>query len=305
MRACALAVLALCLVPVAAHRSVASEHIEVVEEQSALVESTAKHAHDLLNRFAKKQKINMTLSDVEKTLEGDKLLTSYLQEHMRAEAAGEMTNNILRNDMRKKLLSRASYALHTSGESLDQSTGGKTQCMCALQHYNGYEMVDLETKQDYTQGFLGDYQNGKVACAYSRANTMFGPMNDCIYRCHSHPKYGLDSQEGAMLGVDRPLPFGQQFTASRCNMDGRCECMDVSETTRKVRDLFGGRADLINDHPFQSQYDTPEECLTSCDCADGGGVDQEGLCIDEFNPALQPSAYQYQWQTAPAFSFEQ
>ena len=34
--------------------------------------------------------------------------------------------------------------------------------MCAIQHYQGYEMVDFETKFDYTQGFMGDYQNGKV-----------------------------------------------------------------------------------------------------------------------------------------------
>ena len=129
--------------------------------------------------------------------------------------------------------------------------------------------------------------------------------NDCIYRCHSDMKYGMDWQEGAKLGVDQQLPYGMLYTASRCNMDGRCECVDVSETVRKVDAYFGGSANLISDHPTTPSYDTPEACLYGCDCADGGGVDQEGMCIDEFNQGWYQQARQYQFQTAPQYSFDQ
>lgn len=299
MRACALAVL-LCLAPVAARRAHSVE--DALSDGSATLDSLAKHAQSLLLRFAKNQ-ANMSLSDVTKALEDDKLLTSTLQEHMRAEESGETKNKFTRNDLRNKLLERSSSALHKRGESLDESTGGKTQCMCAIQHYQGYEMVDFETKFDYTQGFMGDYQNGKIACA--NAKKSMSATNDCIYRCHSDMKYGMDWQEGAKLGVDQQLPYGMLYTASRCNMDGRCECVDVSETVRKVNLHFGGHANLISDHPTTPSYDTPEQCLYGCDCADGGGVDQEGMCIDEFNQGWYQQARRYQFQTAPQYSFDQ
>jgi len=300
MRACALAVL-LCLAPVAATRVEEAQDV-VLSDDSASIDSLAKHAHSLLLRFAKNQ-VNMSVSDVTKVLHKDKVLTSTLQEHMRAEESGETKNKFTRNDLRNKLLERSSSALHKRGESLDESTGGKTQCMCAIQHYQGYEMVDFETKFDYTQGFMGDYQNGKIACA--NAKKSMTATNDCIYRCHSDMKYGMDWQEGAKLGVDQQLPYGMLYTASRCNMDGRCECVDVSETVRKVNLHFGGHANLISDHPTTPSYDTPEQCLYGCDCADGGGVDQEGICIDEFNQGWYQQARQYQFQTAPQYSFDQ
>jgi len=299
MRACALAVL-LCLAPVAARRAHAVQ--DALSDGSATLDSLAKHAQSLLLRFAKNQ-VNMSVSDVTKALENDKLLTSTLQEHMRAEESGETKNKFTRNDLRNKLLERSSSALHKRGESLDESTGGKTQCMCAIQHYQGHEMVDFETKFDYTQGFMGDYQNGKIACA--NAKKSMSATNDCIYRCHSDMKYGMDWQEGGKLGVDQTLPYGMLYTASRCNMDGRCECVDVSETVRKVNQWFGGHANLINDHPSTPSYDTPEQCLYGCDCADGGGVDQEGMCIDEFNQGWYQQARRYQFQTAPQYSFDQ
>ena len=118
-------------------------------------------------------------------------------------------------------------------------------------------------------------------------------------------KYGMDWQEGSKLGVDQTLPYGMLYTASRCNMDGRCECVDVSETVRKVNQWFGGHANLISDHPSTPSYDTPEQCLYGCDCADGGGVDQEGMCIDEFNQGWYQQARRYQFQTAPQYSFDQ
>lgn len=299
MRAFALAVL-LCLAPVAARRAHAVQ--DALSDGSATLDSLAKHAQSLLLRFAKNQ-ANMSLSDVTKALEDDKLLTSTLQEHMRAEESGETKNKFTRNDLRNKLLERSSSALHKRGESLDESTGGKTQCMCAIQHYQGHEMVDFETKFDYTQGFMGDYQNGKIACA--NAKKSMSATNDCIYRCHSDMKYGMDWQEGSKLGVDQTLPYGMLYTASRCNMDGRCECVDVSETVRKVNQWFGGHANLISDHPSTPSYDTPEQCLYGCDCADGGGVDQEGMCIDEFNQGWYQQARRYQFQTAPQYSFDQ
>ena len=95
MRAFALAVL-LCLAPVAARRAHAVQ--DAMSDGSATLDSLAKHAQSLLLRFAKNQ-ANMSLSDVTKALEDDKLLTSTLQEHMRAEESGETKNKFTRNDL--------------------------------------------------------------------------------------------------------------------------------------------------------------------------------------------------------------
>lgn len=175
-----------------------------------------------------------------------------------------------RNDaMRASLLERARDTVSAEeAAGFEQSLRRKdsTPCACFLEAYtfsNGYQqqripLVDL------------DRQQGWGNCAHT-----------CLDHCKQggqNRKFIMDPREAQQIGADGVM---QEVVAGQCK--GGCNCLDATQSVRQVNNAKRQIGKNI-DAAFQKHvFGTESECMQSCPhmCGDGGGMDYEGLCIDE------------------------